>query len=204
MKSKVQFVCQECGYESSQWLGKCPECGTWNSLREFKVKSEKLQGKSSQGTLLSSVSLTPKKLQEITSTEKSRIKTGFHEMDSVLGGGIVLGSVTLLAGDPGIGKSTLLLQLAMQIARGNIQKTQNTKQVSAPADGLENRKIRESDNRTVRSTGSPSFQSIPRKVLYVSGEESVEQIKMRAMRIIPPTKDSTGEIQNDTLLLISL
>ncbi len=153
MKTKTQFVCQECGYESSQWLGKCPECGNWNTLKEFKTQSAK---KTSGRDAMSRVSpdITPKKLQEIISTEKTRIKSGFSEMDNVFGGGIVLGSVTLLAGDPGIGKSTLLLQMCMHIAKEN-------------------------------------------KVLYVSGEESVEQIKMRASRI-------SVDIQNDNLLLITL
>src|SRR5438270_10567115 len=94
MKTKTQFVCQECGYESSQWLGKCPECGNWNTLKEFRIKKQESRSKERIG--LPSSALTPKKLQEITSTEKTRIKTGFSEMDTVLGGGIVQGSVILL------------------------------------------------------------------------------------------------------------
>lgn len=154
-KTKTQFVCQECGYESSQWMGKCPECGNWNTLKEFKTQTaSSAKSKKAIGIAGDLASLTPKKLQEITSTEKSRIKTEFAEMDNVLGGGIVLGSVILLAGDPGIGKSTLLLQTCLHISK-------------------------------------------TKKVLYVSGEESVEQIKMRATRL-------TGEIQNDNLLLLTL
>lgn len=157
---KTQFVCQECGYESSQWMGKCPECGNWNTLKEFKSQTSSGKSKNTQGKLLNITSLTPKKLQEIESTEKLRVKTGFAEMDTVLGGGVVLGSVILLAGDPGIGKSTLLLQTCLQIAKG-----------SEGTDG--------------------------RRVLYISGEESIEQIKMRATRI-------TGTLQNDNLLLLTL
>lgn len=154
-KTKTQFVCQDCGYESSQWMGKCPECGNWNTLKEFKTQTASAaKSKKAIGISGDLASLTPKKLQEITSTEKSRIKTEFAEMDNVLGGGIVLGSVILLAGDPGIGKSTLLLQTCLHISK-------------------------------------------TKKVLYVSGEESVEQIKMRATRL-------TGEIQNDNLLLLTL
>ena len=85
MKTKTQFVCQECGYESGQWLGKCPECGNWNSLKEFKIQNSKF--KVTEETSLNKASLTPKKLQEITSTEKTRVHTGFSEMDTVLGGG---------------------------------------------------------------------------------------------------------------------
>jgi len=150
VKVTAQFVCQECGYESIQWLGKCPECGSWNSLKEFKVKNVKFQTRNKENA--SYVSLEPKKLQEIVSTEKTRIKTGFAEMDTVLGGGIVAGSVILIAGDPGIGKSTLLLQLALNIA-GDREKA--TKREPEPSTS----------------------------VLYVSGEESMEQIKIRANRL---------------------
>lgn len=149
MKSQISFVCQECGYDSPQWLGKCPECGNWNTLREIKVQSSNL---TSQTTSLTPEKIEPKKLSEIKFESKERINTGFSEMDSVLGGGIVRGSVTLLAGDPGIGKSTLLLQLALNITKG--------------------------------------------PVLYISGEESEQQIKMRAQRL---TKKDTKN-----LLLISL
>ena len=132
MRSITSFVCQECGYESPQWLGKCPVCGVWNSLKEFKVQSSKFKVQPQRENI------KPKTLAEIRYDSKDRISTGFSEFDSVLGGGVVKGSVILLAGDPGIGKSTLLLQLAL--------------------------------NHT-------------QKVLYISGEESQEQIKMRAKRI---------------------
>ena len=149
MKSQISFVCQECGYDSPQWLGKCPECGNWNTFREIKVQTSNLK---SQTTSLTPEKIEPKKLSEIKFESKERMTTGFSEMDSVLGGGIVRGSVTLLAGDPGIGKSTLLLQLALNITKG--------------------------------------------PVLYISGEESEQQIKMRAQRL------SKKDTKN--LLLISL
>lgn len=145
MKSSISFVCQECGYESLQWLGKCPECGAWNSLKEFKTQSSKDSSKLSGRKANSQ----PKKISDIGHQIKNRIGTGFSEMDGVLGGGIVEGSVVLLAGDPGIGKSTLLLQLALEVAG--------------------------------RSSSS---------VLYVSGEESEEQIKMRAQRLDPKSKSN--------------
>ncbi|KKR76500.1 MAG: repair protein radA protein [Candidatus Levybacteria bacterium GW2011_GWA2_40_8] len=149
MKSSISFVCQECGYDSPQWLGKCPECGLWNTFKEIKTSSETSSIARSAG--LEVKDLKVKKLSEVKFEVKNRIETGFSEMDGVLGGGIVKGSVILLAGDPGIGKSTLLLQLAMR-----------TKGVS----------------------------------LYISGEESEQQIKMRAKRLI--------HSDNDNLLLISL
>jgi len=139
MKSKISYVCQECGYDSPKFLGKCPECGEWNTLREFKVQSLKSKVNENKS---SEVNLIPRLLSEIKIHETQRIKTGFSEVDGVLGGGIVSGSAILLAGDPGIGKSTLLLQIAFNI--GKIFKN---------------------------------------PVLYISGEESEEQIKLRSQRL---------------------
>src|SRR5665811_165710 len=141
MKASTFFVCQECGYEAPQWLGKCPECGEWNSLREFKVPNRK---SSVRESTLSQNTQSIKKLGEVKYEEKERLKTGFLEADGVLGSGIVPGSVVLLAGDPGIGKSTLLLQIALNLSEGK-----NTKN----------------------------------SILYISGEESEQQIKLRADRI---------------------
>lgn len=151
-KQKIAFVCQECGYESGQWLGKCPECSSWNSFKEIRLgKTSTILG---GNNVLAQVNLTPRVLSEIKDTHATRIKTGYSEMDGVMGGGIVEGSVTLIAGDPGVGKSTLLLQTCIMIAKsGN-------------------------------------------KVLYISGEESLEQIKMRASRI-------TSIETLDNLLLLS-
>src|SRR5688572_26263462 len=112
MKSSISFVCQECGYDSPQWLGKCPECGLWNTLREIRTTSE--TSRITKKTGLTKEELKPKKLSQVKYEAKNRTETGFSELDGVLGGGIVKGSVILLAGDPGIGKSTLLLQLAMK------------------------------------------------------------------------------------------
>ncbi|MBU2632593.1 AAA family ATPase [Patescibacteria group bacterium] len=137
MKLKISssFVCQQCGYDSPQWLGRCPECGEWNSLKEFKInKSKSKIGSSSDRVLI------PKKINEVKFSSKMRLETGFSEVDTVTGGGIVDGSATLLAGDPGIGKSTLLLQIALSIAKNN-------------------------------------------SVLYVSGEESEDQIAGRISRV---------------------
>ena len=116
-KAKIitNFVCQECGYDTTSWLGKCPECGAWNSLKEFHM------AKSSSVRTQSSVSLEsekPQKLKDIVFKQNSRIQTNLSELNTVLGGGIVNGSVTLIAGDPGVGKSTLLLQLALNMASG--------------------------------------------------------------------------------------
>jgi DNA repair protein RadA/Sms len=150
-RNETSFVCQECGYESPKFLGKCPECGLWNTLKEFKVQPAKLKSSNN----LISQNTKPVKLSEIIHDEKKRFSTEFSEMDSVLGGGIVPGSVTLLAGDPGVGKSTLLLQVALNLS---LKK---------------------------------------QEVLYISGEESEQQIKLRAVRL-------TKNLKNDNLFLISL
>src|SRR6266568_3872866 len=137
-KTRISFVCQECGYDSPSWLGKCPECGNWNSFKEFKQSvSTDVRSRSAIGP---TEQQKPQMLKDIVYQENSRIQTEFSELNTVLGGGIVKGSAMLMAGDPGVGKSTLLLQLALSLANSS-------------------------------------------KVLYVSGEESAEQVKMRADRL---------------------
>jgi DNA repair protein RadA/Sms len=212
-KSITKFVCQECGYDSPQWLGKCPECGAWNSLKEFheaKVKASSGRNFASSSGL-SSQSNTPKMLKEITLSETSRFTTGFGEMDTVLGGGIVPGSVILLAGDPGIGKSTLLLQLALNVASNSVisseAESRNLSQQPKrknPNESLKN-EFGETDPSTPNASPSTvrylasqkSLGMTNKKVLYISGEESVEQIKLRASRI-------EGALENENLLLVSL
>lgn len=146
-KNSTVFVCNGCGYESPKWLGKCPACGEWNSFFEEKVVT-------SSGSSIKDKS-KPKsetiKLNEVVHKETFRLKTGVDELDRVLGGGFVQGSLTLLGGEPGIGKSTLILQIC------------NSVKVDGP-------------------------------ILYVSGEESAEQIKLRADRL---------GIKNDNLLFLA-
>ena len=135
-KNKTIFVCNECGYESAKWLGKCPACNSWNTFFEQKI----VETKSSNNNLNDGKINTPQKLNSYVASEKVRTSTGFGELDRVLGGGLVKGSLILLGGEPGIGKSTLILQICNKVkGEGN--------------------------------------------VLYVSGEESAEQIKLRADRL---------------------
>lgn len=136
-KAKTVFFCQECGYESAKWMGQCPACHAWNSLVEETVVTAR-EGRAGAGR---GITGRPTALNAISMEEDLRIRTGIEELDRVLGGGIVAGSLTLVGGDPGIGKSTLLLQMCQKLAAQN------------------------------------------RKILYVSGEESLRQIKMRAQRI---------------------
>ena len=143
--AKTIFVCNECGYESAKWMGKCPACNSWNTFFEQKV--EKI---TENGVKKLKERNEPKALNSYKGQEVSRISTGFGELDRVLGGGIVKGSLILLGGEPGIGKSTLILELCDKI----------------------------------KGEG---------KVLYVSGEESAEQIKLRADRL---------GINNDDILFL--
>ena len=136
------FFCKECGYESSKWMGHCPACRDWNTrVEEPAGTKEPLQQAFSGGR--NRQALRPVKLEEVSIEEQDRISTGYQELDRVLGSGIVAGSLVLAGGDPGIGKSTLLLQVCRNLA----------------------------------GTGH--------KVLYISGEESLKQIKLRANRIGP-------------------
>ncbi len=133
-KSKTVFICQECGYESSGWLGKCPACMQWNTFVEERQENT---AKSASGQ---DIALKPVSLGAISSGNEERSLTGMKELDRVLGGGVVRGSLILVGGDPGIGKSTLLLQLCNTVRTGY-------------------------------------------KILYISGEESTGQIKLRADRL---------------------
>lgn len=140
-KAKSVFYCTECGYESSGWLGKCPGCQNWNTFVEEKIQPEKKSaGGNSFGFKSVQLQSSAVPIKNITTDESDREPTGIRELDRVLGGGIVKGSLILAAGDPGIGKSTMMLMLS-----GNIAGRKN--------------------------------------VLYVSGEESLQQIKMRADRL---------------------
>src|SRR3989344_934960 len=169
MKSYSQYVCQQCGYQSSQFLGKCPECGQWNSLVETNVVGEDIKNK------ISNIKIEEKllKLSSVKSQKIDRTSTGFAEFDRVLGGGIVEGSIVLVSGDPGIGKSTLLLQSAMAVA-GVVPRS------SLRSSAVDKRRTKQNDKQN-------------NTVLYVSGEESAQQIKMRAERI--------GKIGNNLYIL---
>ncbi|CZR95252.1 MULTISPECIES: DNA repair protein RadA [unclassified Clostridioides] len=136
-KIKTKYVCQSCGYETAKWLGKCPECTKWNTfVEEVDQKSTK-----KEVFIIDKSSSKPVSINSIESKEEERFTTDINELDRVLGGGIVKGSLVLVGGDPGIGKSTLLIQVSSNVA--NLGKT----------------------------------------VLYITGEESESQIKMRAKRL---------------------
>ena len=141
------FFCQNCGYESAKWQGQCPTCHEWNTFTEEPV----VKAAGSAAVKKAAAEIKPVRLSEVHTDEKQRISSGMEELDRVLGGGIVAGSLMLVGGDPGIGKSTLLLQVCHNLTRDE------------------------------------------HKVLYVSGEESAQQIKLRAQRI--------GDFKDDMMLL---
>jgi len=149
-KLRTKYICQQCGGEQNKWAGKCPDCGAWNTLEETtEVPQSAVQQRRPTalgGSSIAQGTQIPLILPDIKPLAQERISVGYTEMDRVLGGGLVAGSLILIGGEPGIGKSTLLLQVA-----GNIATS------SGP-------------------------------VLYVSGEESIEQVKMRAERL-----DISGE-----------
>ena len=136
-KKSTVFFCQSCGYESPKWMGQCPGCREWNTFVEEQITTASMKKSANGGVTRQE----PARLSEIITKEDDRISTGIEELDRVLGGGIVSGSLILVGGDPGIGKSTLLLQVCRLLSENG------------------------------------------RKVLYISGEESLKQIKMRADRI---------------------
>lgn len=145
IKTKTVYFCQSCGFESPKWLGKCPSCGEWNTFVEEKINISKKKENRGNKQMVSS----PVKLSDIQLVDEQRIHMPSEELNRVLGGGLVAGSLTLIGGEPGIGKSTLLLQ--------NILSIRN------------------------------------KKILYVSGEESASQLKLRADRL--------GKISENTLIL---
>lgn len=143
-KDKTVYVCSNCGQESPKWIGKCPQCGEWNSFKELRIAAD--ASSSIVSTLSKGQNKTPTaiRLKDISSQDEPRIDMEDTELNRVLGGGLVRGSITLLGGEPGIGKSTLSLQTMLGISK---------------------------------------------KVLYVSGEESAHQLKMRAQRLCPDSSE---------------
>lgn len=158
MKIKSTYICNECGYRSPKWLGKCPGCGSWNSLQET-IEAEEKKG-SVSGTERKVYYCEPKKISDIKPGFEKRYTTGIGELDRVLGGGMVQGSLVLVGGDPGIGKSTLLLQICQTAGQD-------------------------------------------KKILYISGEESEGQIKIRAQRLGVDTENLYLLSENDVSAVVA-
>ena len=183
-KAKSVFVCSECGYEAPKWMGKCPSCGSWNTFYE-----EKLEATSSSGNVVKlRKSEKPRKLNSVEGRDEIRTKTGYEEVDRVLGGGLVKGSLVLLGGEPGIGKSTLILQLCNKLA-GSYNKSDSNGNRIAESDN----KIDDEGNKTASEGDKTAGDENRGIVLYVSGEESAEQVKLRADRL---------NIDNDNIMFL--
>lgn len=158
MKTKAIYICSECGYQTQKWMGKCPGCNQWSTLVETLVDdpTQKTSGK-----VIKTATRPVKKINDITYENEERCKTGIDELDRVLGGGLVKGSLVLVGGDPGIGKSTLLLQICKNVGT-------------------------------------------TKKILYVSGEESEKQIKLRAERLGVNNVDLYLVSENDVEKIIDI
>ena len=156
-KDRITYVCSNCGQESAKWIGKCPSCGQWNTFKEFKVAADTARQAATTAAAQAGHALRrnrPLKLREISSHDDPRIDMLDGELNRVLGGGLVPGSIILLGGEPGIGKSTLSLQTMLRLSRDG-------------AGGM--------------------------RILYVSGEESAHQLKMRAERLMPDVAADTAD-----------
>ena len=160
-KDKIAYVCSNCGQESAKWIGKCPSCGQWNTFKEIRIAGNtgSMAARSAAQSVRASVAGSPNKplhLHEISAKDEPRIDTNDTELNRVLGGGLVPGSIVLLGGEPGIGKSTLTLQTILRMT--------------------------------------------DRRILYVSGEESAHQLKLRADRICPDGRKDNVMILCETSL----
>lgn len=162
-KDKIAYVCSNCGQESSKWVGKCPSCGQWNTFKEIRVAPESVGQKAAANVAATlrggrrEGKARPMALHEISANDEPRIDMHDAELNRVLGGGLVPGSIVLLGGEPGIGKSTLTLQTVLRMT--------------------------------------------DRRVLYVSGEESAHQLKMRAERIGKRVNNDVGSTDGRCLIL---
>ena len=157
IKQKIAYVCESCGYDSPKWIGKCPSCGEWNTFQEVKLGKSVPATTGTDGFSMSTAS-SPVAMSHITTDDEPRINLHDNELNRVLGGGLVPGSLVLLGGEPGIGKSTLILQTVLRLA--------------------------------------------DKKVLYVSGEESARQLKLRADRILENPDGSTSSQTEPNVLVV--
>ena len=163
-KDKIAYVCENCGQESAKWIGKCPSCGQWNTFKEIRISNDsgQMAARSAASTVRSSHFQSknrPMKLHEISGHEEPRIDMHDEELNRVLGGGLVQGSIVLLGGEPGIGKSTLTLQTILNLPE--------------------------------------------KRILYVSGEESSHQLKMRAERLLSTKQSQDSNVQLENLQILT-
>jgi DNA repair protein RadA/Sms len=189
---QTRYLCQSCGYESPKWMGKCPECESWDSFVEEVTVKEKANtlGKPSGGFgasdmgargIVPSGAGMPVPITQVETTALERLSTGIGEFDRVLGGGLVPGGLILVGGDPGIGKSTLLTQVAARVA---------APQAAKPAGRKKTAEVEETDAEDGKT------------VLYISGEESAQQIKLRSARLNAETPRFLISVETEISLIL--
>ncbi len=201
MAFRSTYVCQQCGYSQVGWAGKCPECGTWNSLVETVVQSEsKGKSKNKNSSSVNRVASSPIKLSEVSELSTQRISTKISELDRVLGGGIVAGQVILIAGEPGIGKSTLLTQLSGQLKVLYIcgeespgQIAVRIKRLGIKADGLE--LLEETDVDNVINTAEGKDKSISLPTTHNLSALIVDSIQTMTTTDLSGMAGSVGQVK---------
>src|SRR5689334_21704417 len=179
-KSRTQFLCNQCGSVHPKWMGKCPDCGTWDSLEEYKAPAADARAAArfdpaQTGDLTRGAEALT--LDQIDEAESPRRPTGIGEFDRILGGGVVAGSAVLVGGEPGIGKSTLLLQVAHELARS----TGHDKVTRRQGEKVKGRGAGDASSVTLSPPHLVTQSSST--VLYVTSEESARQTKLRAARL---------------------
>ncbi len=200
MKNRTAFVCQQCGNEFAQWLGKCSSCGEWNSL----VETVKVTGKPAKNALSSSLSLSPSKplsLSQVKSVNRNRILTGLTEFDRVLGGGLVPGAAILISGDPGVGKSTLSLIVAGKVGGWYVTGEESAEQVKLRAErlGITNKTLfilPETNIENIINSLKPSREK-PKLMI-------IDSIQTMFTDSLEGVAGSVGQIRQATQLLIQL
>src|SRR4051812_29461323 len=203
-KTRIQFLCRQCGSVHPKWMGKCPDCGAWDALEEYKAPTfdaraaavakgpgSEFAASNQTGDLTRAGEALP--LDEIDEGDLPRLPCGINEFDRILGGGIVPGSAVLIGGEPGIGKSTLLLQVARELA-GKAQRHEGTKARSG-GKGKEASSVSPSSLPASTPTSSPSPPVPPSLVLYVPSKKPARQTRMRATRL--------GAVTSNNLLVLA-
>lgn len=197
MKSRTSFVCQQCGNETGQWFGKCPSCGAWNSL----VETTRFTGKNVRGSQSTdrSQDIKPVALGNVKTIQESRISTQFKEFDRVLGGGIVQGAVVLVAGDPGVGKSTLLLATLGKIGGWYVTGEESAEQVKLRADRLG---IDGKDMLVVPDTRIESILSSLESAVNKPHVVVVDSIQTMESEALEGAAGSAGQVRECALRLV--
>lgn len=192
MKNNIIYSCSKCDAQYSKWTGRCLECGGWGTIKETSAVAARIQNLKDKKVRAPAGKTV--NFSNIVGQEVPRLKTGLEEFDRVLGGGLAPGGLTLLGGEPGIGKSTLVLQIANALSSGVIEEATSSYVIAR----------REATKQSRTSTGSPrpfGARDDNKKILYISGEESAEQVKLRfdRLKLQPRQLEFLGETNVETI-----